>query len=236
MIYLILSAVLVVESLALNPEVQHLLQLSPLLGCGTCSICSTCYSNCAPENIGFDQNKSLTSICTQPTDSVQFWGCLCIQAPVSSLVGSVSASLAACPASYPNDTVSAVLTEFTIICTSLGYPAPNFSTTSKPSTTSLTDLLTSSVATGNTLPLSNSETIGASFSGTLSSTSVSVVTGISPATLKVHRISRRNTYNDCWTTWERPIDRCGRWYRGWNIGSSPFDKHGRDILCLGTSR
>lgn len=39
---------------------------------------------------------------------------------------SVTASLANCPANYPNDTVIAVLNEFSTICTDLGYPAPNF--------------------------------------------------------------------------------------------------------------
>src|SRR5271170_2647422 len=144
--HLILWAVLVVESMAFNAEVAALLEQSNLLGCGTCAICSTCYSNCGPGNIGFDQDNDLTSLCTEPTDSTQFWGCLCTQVPVSVLESEASASLANCPSNYPNSTLSSTLAEFDNICFALGFPQPTFS--------SVSDLTTSTVATGSTSTLS----------------------------------------------------------------------------------
>src|ERR1700738_114830 len=109
MIALILSAVLVVETLAANPAVVSLLQQSLLLGCGTCAICSLCYSNCGPGNLGFDQNSVFTSLCIQSSDSIQFWGCICTTPSAAALIASVSASLANCPTNYPNSTLSSVL-------------------------------------------------------------------------------------------------------------------------------
>lgn len=164
MIHLFLWAVLVVESLAINPTVESLLQQSTLLGCGTCAICSTCYSNCGPGNIGFDQDNVLTSFCTQSTSSTQFWGCLCTQAPVSSLVSSASASLLNCPSNYPNSTLSSVLIEFSTICVALGFTPPNFSmaleTSSTLSSTSSSAIL-HSTSSSTTLPsTSSSEILG----------------------------------------------------------------------------
>jgi hypothetical protein len=128
MIYSMISWLMfVVESLAIDLSVQALLQQSGLLGCGTCAICSTSYSNCAPGNIGFDQDNSLTSFCTQSTSSTQFWGCLCTQASTNTLVSAAVTSLANCPANYPNSTLSSVLTEFSSICVALGFSAPAFS-------------------------------------------------------------------------------------------------------------
>lgn len=108
-----------------NPEVLTLLQQSPLLGCGDCAICSKCYTNCGPGNIGFDQDSQIISLCTQATSSTLFWGCVCDQPP-SLLSSNAAASLANCPRNYPNNTLASVQAEFSNICVLLGYPAPHF--------------------------------------------------------------------------------------------------------------
>jgi hypothetical protein len=159
MIALISWAVLVVEALAFSSAVLNLLQQSHLQGCGTCSICSLCYSNCGIGNLGFDQNNVLTSLCIQSSDSIQFWGCLCTTPPVAALIGSVSASLANCPTNYPNSTLSSVLVEFSVICNALGFPAPKFSVLTT-SAQSYSIFATSTLPSQSTSTSSNNETSG----------------------------------------------------------------------------
>jgi hypothetical protein len=135
MLNLIIWAILAAESMtAFLPSVQSLLASSSLGGCGVCSICSQCYSNCDPGNIGFDQDVIVTQLCTQPTDTPGFWGCVCTQRSVS-LVNSISLSLADCPGS--TDVPSAILAEFSVICVQLGFTPVNFTDISGTSSNSL---------------------------------------------------------------------------------------------------
>lgn len=239
MIHLILWAVLFVESLAVDPTVQDLLRNSTLLGCGTCAICSTCYSNCGPGNIGFDQDNVLTSLCAESTSSTQFWGCLCTQAPVGTLVSAASASLANCPSNYPNSTLNSVLTEFSSICVALGFPAPNFSTASGTSaTSSLSHLSTGAVTTSYTSTLSNSETSFSSISGSTPISVTTILQGISLPSRKFIRLlgGTPTTILESQHGSGLSSGAVGGTYRGWNTGyNNPFDQCDSDTLFSETS-
>jgi hypothetical protein len=130
MLHFIIWAVLATESMAAAflPSVQSLLASSSLGGCEVCSICSLCYSNCAPGNIGFDQDVIVTQVCTQPTNTPGFWGCVCTQRSVS-LVNIISPE---CPGS-----TDVILAEFSFICVQLGFTPVNFTDISGTSSNSL---------------------------------------------------------------------------------------------------
>jgi hypothetical protein len=147
MLHCIIWAVLATESMtaAFLPSVLNLLLKSSLQGCGVCAICSICFNNCAPGNLGFDQDVSITQLCTQPTDTPGFWGCVCTERSLS-LVDIVSSSLAVCPVTAGTNPPNIVLAEFSVIRLQLGFTPVNFTDISGTSSISLplpTSLLSS---------------------------------------------------------------------------------------------